>query len=63
MRENISTFLLLLTNHGESHEKGAYLGEIKSEMRGSGPGLGKGDDHGQEGSGGEEGLVDSQARS
>lgn len=30
-----------------SHEKGAYLGEIKSKMRGSGLGLGKGDDHGQ----------------
>lgn len=30
-----------------SHEKGAYLGEIKSEMRGSGLGLGKGDDRGQ----------------
>lgn len=30
-----------------SHEKGAYLDEIKSEMRGSGLGLGKGDDHGQ----------------
>ncbi len=32
-----------------SHEKGAYLGEIKSKMRGSGLGLGKGDDHGQKG--------------
>lgn len=30
-----------------SHEKGAYLGAIKSKMRGSGLGLGKGDDHGQ----------------
>lgn len=30
-----------------SHEKGAYLDEIKSKMRGSGLGLGKGDDHGQ----------------
>lgn len=30
-----------------SHEKGAYLDEIKSEMRGSRLGLGKGDDHGQ----------------
>lgn len=30
-----------------SHEKGAYLGTIKSKMRGSGLGLGKGDDHGQ----------------
>lgn len=27
-----------------SHEKGAYLDEIKSKMRGSGLGLGKGDD-------------------
>lgn len=43
-----------------SHEKGAYLGEIKSKMRGSGLGLGKGDDHGQkrqgkEGGGGQQG--------
>lgn len=30
-----------------SHEKGAYLDEIKSKMRGSGLGLRKGDDHGQ----------------
>lgn len=30
-----------------SHEKGAYLDEIKSPMRGSGLGLEKGDDHGQ----------------
>lgn len=30
-----------------SHEKGAYLGAIKSKMRGSELGLGKGDDQGQ----------------
>lgn len=30
-----------------SHEKGAYLDEIKRKMRGSGLGLAKGDDHGQ----------------
>lgn len=30
-----------------SHEKGAYLGAIKSTMRGSGLGLGKRDDQGQ----------------
>lgn len=30
-----------------SHEKGAYLDEIKSKMRGSGLGLAKGNDHGQ----------------
>lgn len=30
-----------------SHEKGAYLDPIKSEMRGSRLGLGKGDDHSQ----------------
>lgn len=38
-----------------SHEKGAYLDEIKSKMRGSGLGLGKGDDHGQKRQGKERG--------
>lgn len=46
-----------------SHEKGAYLDEIKSKMRGSGLGLGKGDDHGQnrQGKEGGGGLEDSEA--
>ena len=39
-----------------SHEKGAYLDEIKSKMRGSGLGLGKGDDHGQKRQGGGVGV-------
>lgn len=46
-----------------SHEKGAYLDEIKSEMRGSGLGLGKGDDHGQKRQGREGGVEDSEAGS
>lgn len=45
--KNIFTLLLLHPLMERSHEKGAYLGAIKSKMRGSGLGLGKGDDHGQ----------------
>lgn len=41
-----------------NHEKGAYLDEIKSEMRGSRLGLGKGDDHGQKRQGGRVGRGD-----
>lgn len=50
-----------------SHEKGAYLAEIKSKMRGSGLGLEKGDDHGQKRQGEEgrarDGGEDSEAGS
>lgn len=45
-----------------SHEKGAYLDEIKSKMRGSGLGLGKGDDHGQKRQG-RRGVEESEAGS
>lgn len=54
-KKNIFTLLPLLPLTERSHEKGAYLGEIKSKMRESGRGLGKGDDHGQNRQGSEEG--------
>lgn len=62
LRKTIFTLLLLHPLMERSHEKGAYLGEIKSKMRGSGLGLGNGDDHGQNRQGrGEAGREDSEA--
>lgn len=50
MEGNIFTLLPLLPPTPpveRSHEKGAYLDEIKRPMRGSGLGLEEGDDRGQ----------------